>query len=178
MRRKLFTLAAGVSAVLCLASAVGWADSYRNARMVFWNSGHPRGSAETSTVAATSVRGITHFSRLRLPVAPRSPVRPHEFQLGTHPVGSVIISPDRWSRAGFQYQSVRRPDRAGHIFSAPYWFWLVAGAVLPSWWIIRYRRVRRRRAAGCCPACGYDLRATPDRCPECGAVPAAKGEQA
>jgi|SRR5688572_30637265 len=55
----------------------------------------------------------------------------------------------------------------------PYWLLVVISAPLPLWLAARQRVAfvrARRRARGQCATCGYDLRATPGRCPECGTI--------
>jgi hypothetical protein len=54
-----------------------------------------------------------------------------------------------------------------------YFLVLIPAAVLPAAWLTRFA-VRRWRyglfGPGLCRACGYDLRASPESCPECGAA--------
>jgi hypothetical protein len=51
---------------------------------------------------------------------------------------------------------------------ASYWLVLAVGVLPALRPVLRWNRARRRRRQGRCVCCGYDLRATPERCPECG----------
>jgi hypothetical protein len=79
---------------------------------------------------------------------------------------------------GFEWKSDRVEDL--HYINTwrgvvlPYWSLCVAAAVLPigraSLAVYAFQRRRRLNRVGLCRRCGYDLRATPERCPECGAA--------
>lgn len=67
-----------------------------------------------------------------------------------------------WPGQDWDYRSRR--------VAVPHWA-PIAGLLLPGAFmligIVRRRR-RARARAGLCRTCGYDIRASPDRCPECG----------
>jgi hypothetical protein len=56
------------------------------------------------------------------------------------------------------------------FISVEYWSVLLFSALAPLGRLFsKWTRIKANRVAqGLCPNCGYDLRATPDRCPECG----------
>jgi hypothetical protein len=56
---------------------------------------------------------------------------------------------------------------------APHSHLLLVTGAYPAWWAAKTWRRRRRDRVGLCRACGYDLRATPGRCPECGTAASA-----
>ena len=51
----------------------------------------------------------------------------------------------------------------------PYWRMFILFLVLPARWAhLRFKSRRIQSRIGLCQGCGYDLRASNDRCPECG----------
>jgi hypothetical protein len=64
---------------------------------------------------------------------------------------------------------VQWPEYGGRYVNVPHWFFALCLAGMGvlfgrAWWR------RRERSGGRCRVCGYDMRATPQRCPECGEV--------
>jgi hypothetical protein len=79
----------------------------------------------------------------------------------------------RWGLGDYSYQLLGQHGEGSRTKLAVPW-WLLAGgaSVLPGCRTSATLRRPRSRRVGSCAGCGYDLRATPDKCPECGTEPA------
>jgi len=93
-----------------------------------------------------------------------------------------LIPEDRRLANGYGFKSwnwalrFRNPSHAAFLRrrTIPYWPFILVCLIPPSLFLVRalvQRRRRRRSQAGFCIKCGYDLRASPGRCPECGTLP-------
>jgi hypothetical protein len=140
--RRLVTLAAAASLVLCIASAAAWACSTR------WLIRYHRQDAFTITMGPYGI-GL---------------------KLGTYWTAyqGWNVDPASWMAP------IYRPQFRGPRQDIFVPFWLLMLITLPLPVVAACRRLAKRRISPFgCPTCGYDVRATPDRCPECGAAPAA-----
>ena len=169
MKRRLLNVLTALSLLLCVAVAALWGRSY----FVF-DDGHFL--VGDRSLGVGSFRGEISLSQVK--AGPLAGHFPTEWR--TTLVAKIDQSQERLSA-----QCQWRLLGAGvgrHVFWAgeplkpltnrvlvlPYWLLAVVTSAPPAMRGIRLLRARRRLIHSVCPHGGYDLRATPARCPECG----------
>jgi hypothetical protein len=147
MRRRLLNTAAVFSLLLSIAIVALWLRSY-------WCSDEITYRGPTQAIKFRSYDGSFYFITSRFMVV--LPGWTHIFNSRHYPAESGWM------------------DQADLTWRAPFLSLFIWTAALPFWmFVLPYVRAREdRKKQGLCRRCGYDLRATPKRCPECGEVPA------
>ncbi|HEY2589607.1 MAG TPA: hypothetical protein VGI81_27930 [Tepidisphaeraceae bacterium] len=176
MTRRLFTAASALSLLVCVALTSLWIASYhgdfglslvddtRPDNATWQDFFVDQGRAGTlatgydagmSNVEASETRG----KHRRWTFLGRPPI------LVGYAINDAQSGMVDWAFAGFSTVG-RHPGYSVTII--PLWAPVLLTGTLPMVWIARLGRTLRRKRLGLCPTCGYDLRASTERCPECG----------
>ncbi len=187
MRRKCFNIASTLSLILFIAISILWIRSYWFYDIIRYSSESSDWwiSVDSGRILAMADRASEYrsyaFSWESTSKAPPAPILPAP----TTSTGSVTVSGSAVSVSssytvsydhhiyfpGFAFTSRSQTPLRGVLVLISFWLLAILTSILPLARIVVLLRTRsrhRRRLLGLCSACGYDLRATLDRCPECG----------
>ena len=156
MKRWAFNLLAGASLALAVLTAGLWVRSYWAEDILIYNMqgaslafSNPRGQLAVALYDSTHPAAVRGWSRIQR--------APGNWKWTTH-------------NSDWRFGPMELEVGSGFCEVAlQHWSLLLLFSLAPTAWLLRGPLLRRRRAKlGLCRHCGYDLRATPERCPECG----------
>jgi hypothetical protein len=163
---------------LCLAMAALWTSSF------FWYASLTNASAFTRASTnrkflVYSHAGMIEFTSWAIQLKNPPPDSDSIWQLTAWHAKGVLQDLQSEFLMGvtkFRWRAGTMPLRRGLLAEEHFWisyaFPTVLFAVAPAAWLRRFVRRRAAIKTGHCQHCGYDLRASPGRCPECGTIPA------
>src|SRR4051812_40688425 len=160
MRYAALTILSAISGLLLLATCIMWGRTFALTDDIYWY-------GEACTAWYRSGGGGFWFEAHSLGSGTDPHFEWHRFNGKTpYPITTSPSSP-LCQRLGFG------GGTTGYdlVVVAPYWAPALLLAPLPLLWArVSHRRWRQRsrRRHGRCTQCGYDLRASPTTCPECG----------
>jgi hypothetical protein len=189
-RRRLLNGFTILSLLLAMATIVLWVRScLRYDQLTYYGGLHSdlRAKWITGWSLAGRIRGYFTVFQLNTPPTPGSPgLAGWEYHFQVPPHSPYTHIPYyRWPISVNFASHFQRHIPSGFYawgssgtfdeitFEIPDWAIILAFLAVPGYRAFRWLR-RRRTRPGFCRQCGYDLRATPDRCPECGTIPANK----
>lgn len=183
LRRWLFNAIASLSLVLCVCAAILWARSYNVLYIISREQDYQQYTGGWVELLRLDQGRLSFFviltpeaRRTKLYMAP-----PGKWTLYREPYWFAFRQNNQFSQFRWRFWAYGHTSRPGPAGFGPAGYWsiginlaLVALilAILPAIARIRYLRAKYfSRNPGVCVKCGYDLRGTPDRCPECGTIP-------
>ncbi len=176
VRRILFSVMCGLSLLLLVATVALWVRSYWLRDIVV----HVSPKTRNYHIAQSLLGNLHIVSQLDGGSNP-SPLFWQTDRLASNAIwnGGMSSYPvkvqsllghvwQNYSLSPFVGDFSRRITMHYRLIVIPYWSPAALFAVLPAIWIWRFIKYGHRRKVGHCPKCNYNLRATPQRCPECG----------